>query len=64
MHCCFNVPSVLENNGTKVMKELQVEDEEEERFQADLKMAVRQSLGINLSVLTYICRLVVVILYY
>lgn len=28
------------------MKELQVEDEEEERFQADLKMAVRQSLGI------------------
>lgn len=35
---------LLENNGTKVMKELQVEDEEEERFQADLKMAVRQSL--------------------
>jgi hypothetical protein len=64
MHCCFNVSSVLENNGTKVMKELQVEDEEEERFQADLKMAVRQSLGINLSVHTYICRLVVVILYY
>ncbi|WJX67501.1 hypothetical protein P8452_51962 [Trifolium repens] len=34
----------LENNGAKVMKELPVEDEEEERFQADLKMAVRQSL--------------------
>lgn len=32
------------DNGAKVMKELQVEDEEEERFQADLKMAVRQSL--------------------
>ncbi|KAJ1438988.1 Ubiquitin specific protease domain [Sesbania bispinosa] len=36
--------NVWENNGPKVMKELQVEDEEEERFQADLKMAVRQSL--------------------
>lgn len=60
--CCYlNIPSVLENNGVKVMKELQVEDEEEERFQADLKMAVRQSLGI-ISVLTYIYRLVVVIL--
>lgn len=35
-----------ENNGAKGMKELQVEDEDEERFQADLKMAVRQSLGI------------------
>ncbi|WJX89925.1 hypothetical protein P8452_71879 [Trifolium repens] len=36
--------NALENNGAKVMKELPVEDEEEERFQADLKMAVRQSL--------------------
>ncbi|KAK7265756.1 hypothetical protein RJT34_33379 [Clitoria ternatea] len=36
--------NVWENNGPKVMRELQVEDEEEERFQADLKMAVRQSL--------------------
>ncbi|MCH86824.1 inactive ubiquitin carboxyl-terminal hydrolase 54 [Trifolium medium] len=45
MCCCLNIPSVLENNGAKVMKELPVEDEEEERFQADLKMAVRQSLG-------------------
>lgn len=62
MCCDLNIPSVLENNGVKVMKELQVEDEEEERFQADLKMAVRQSLGI-ISVLTYIYRLIVVILY-
>ena len=31
------------------MGELQVEDAEEERFQADLKMAVRQSLGIIFS---------------
>ena len=30
-------------------KKLQVEDEEEERFQADLKNAVRQSLGILFS---------------
>ncbi|RDX64579.1 Inactive ubiquitin carboxyl-terminal hydrolase 54, partial [Mucuna pruriens] len=44
----FNVSqdanNVWENNGSKVMRELQVEDAEEERFQADLKMAVRQSL--------------------
>ncbi|XP_057419688.1 uncharacterized protein LOC130713885 isoform X2 [Lotus japonicus] len=33
-----------ETNGSTVVRELQVEDEEEERFQADLKMAVRQSL--------------------
>lgn len=36
------------------MKELQVEDEEEERFQADLEMAVRQSLGIIISFSPYI----------
>lgn len=37
---------VLGDNGSKTLKELQVDDEEEERFQADLKIAVRQSLGI------------------
>ncbi|KAK7330409.1 hypothetical protein VNO77_24603 [Canavalia gladiata] len=36
--------NVWEKNGSKVKRELRVEDEEEERFQADLKMAVRQSL--------------------
>ncbi|KAK7291674.1 hypothetical protein RIF29_07003 [Crotalaria pallida] len=36
--------SVWENNGAKDMKELKMEDDEEERFQADLKKAVRQSL--------------------
>ncbi|KAH1248700.1 Inactive ubiquitin carboxyl-terminal hydrolase 54 [Glycine max] len=39
-----DVNNVWQNNGSKVMGELQVEDAEEERFQADLKMAVRQSL--------------------
>ncbi|TKY55133.1 Inactive ubiquitin carboxyl-terminal hydrolase 54 [Spatholobus suberectus] len=39
-----DVNNVWENNGSKAMRELQVEDAEEERFQADLKMAVRQSL--------------------
>lgn len=42
-----------ENNGSKAMRELQVEDAEEERFQADLKMAVRQSLGIIFSFPAY-----------
>jgi len=35
----------LLENGTKTLRQLHVEDEEEERFQADLKKAVRQSLG-------------------
>ncbi|CAK8563119.1 unnamed protein product [Lathyrus sativus] len=43
-HNSQDAKHLLENNGVKVMKELQVEDDEEERFQADLKMAVRQSL--------------------
>jgi len=38
---------VWKNNGSNVMRELPVEDAEEERFQADLKIAVRQSLGIR-----------------
>lgn len=32
------------DNGAKTLRELQVEDDEE-RFQADLEKAVRQSLG-------------------
>ncbi|KAE9601467.1 putative ubiquitinyl hydrolase 1 transcription factor C2H2 family [Lupinus albus] len=36
--------NVWENHGSKALKELTMEDEEEERFQADLKRAVRQSL--------------------
>ncbi|KAK7388993.1 hypothetical protein VNO78_23824 [Psophocarpus tetragonolobus] len=39
-----DVNNVCENNGSKVKRELQVKDVEEERYQADLKMAVRQSL--------------------
>uniref|UniRef100_A0A5B7ACF7 USP domain-containing protein n=1 Tax=Davidia involucrata TaxID=16924 RepID=A0A5B7ACF7_DAVIN len=34
----------LGDNGTKTFRQLQVEDDDEERFQADLKKAVRQSL--------------------
>ncbi|CAL9247237.1 unnamed protein product [Arabidopsis halleri] len=39
----------LRNNGdvgTKTLRQLQAEDDEEERFQADLKRAVRQSLDV------------------
>ncbi|KAK9995942.1 hypothetical protein SO802_020628 [Lithocarpus litseifolius] len=36
-------PLLLEN-GTKTLRQLHVEDEEEERFQADLQKAVRQSI--------------------
>ncbi|CAL0325394.1 unnamed protein product [Lupinus luteus] len=36
--------NVWENNGSMALKELKMKDEEEERFQADLKRAVRQSL--------------------
>lgn len=32
-------------NGTKTLRQLHAEEEDEERFQADLKKAVRQSLG-------------------
>lgn len=35
----------LEDSGTKTLRQLQAEEDDEERFQADLKMAVRQSLG-------------------
>ncbi|OIW18374.1 hypothetical protein TanjilG_31514 [Lupinus angustifolius] len=36
--------NVWENSGSNALKELKMKDEEEERFQADLKRAVRQSL--------------------
>lgn len=39
--------SVWKNNGSNAMRELPIEDAEEERFQADLEIAVRQSLGIT-----------------
>lgn len=32
--------------GTKTLRQLQAEEDDEERFQADLLKAVRQSLGI------------------
>lgn len=37
--------SISVDNGTKTLRQLQVEVEEEERFQADFKKAVLQSLG-------------------
>ncbi|GFZ07764.1 ubiquitin carboxyl-terminal hydrolase-related protein [Actinidia rufa] len=36
--------SCARENGTKTLRQLQAEDDDEERFQADLKKAVRQSL--------------------
>ncbi|GAV66724.1 UCH domain-containing protein/DUF629 domain-containing protein/DUF627 domain-containing protein [Cephalotus follicularis] len=39
-----SVPSNLGDYGMKTLRQLQVEEDDEERFQADLKKAVRQSL--------------------
>lgn len=36
------------DSGTKTLRQLHVEDDDEERFQADLKKAVRQSLGVHI----------------
>lgn len=33
------------DNGTKTLRQLQAEEDDEERFLADLKKAVSQSLG-------------------
>ena len=33
------------DNGTKTLRQLHTEEDDEERFQADLEKAVRQSLG-------------------
>lgn len=44
--CTDSGGPLLLDNGTKTLRQLHVEDEEEERFQADLKKAVRQSLDI------------------
>ncbi|XP_023638015.1 uncharacterized protein LOC17886233 isoform X2 [Capsella rubella] len=48
-------PETLLSNGdvgTKTLRQLQAEDDEEERFQADLKKAVLQSLALNRKHLT------------
>lgn len=42
--CVKIVNPTIEDNGTRALRQLQAEDDEE-RFQADLKQAVRQSLG-------------------
>lgn len=42
---CGPVNPVLGDAGTKTLRQLQAEEDDEERFQADLKKAVRQSLG-------------------
>lgn len=41
----FHVENFVDN-GAKTLRQLQEEDDDEERFQADLKKAVDQSLGI------------------
>jgi len=40
--------SVPADSGTKTLRQLHVEDDGEERFQADLQKAVRQSLGMHI----------------
>lgn len=42
--CVKIVNPTIGDNGTRALRQLQAEDDEE-RFQADLKQAVRQSLG-------------------
>ncbi|CAL5327163.1 unnamed protein product [Camellia sinensis] len=37
------------DNGTKTLRQLRAEEDDEERFQADIKKAVRQSLGTHTS---------------
>lgn len=51
-HCHY-----LIDTGTKTLRQLQAEEDDEERFQADLKRAVRQSLGVSLLLLScsYLC---------
>ena len=39
------VTSNLGDSATKTLRQLKVEEEDEERFQADLEKAMRQSLG-------------------
>jgi hypothetical protein len=39
------VISNLGDSATKTLRQLKVEEEDEERFQADLEKAMRQSLG-------------------
>lgn len=39
--------------GTKTLRQLQAEEDDEERFQSDLKKAVRQSLGNVLTAFTF-----------
>lgn len=46
--------------GIKTLRQLQAEDDEEERFQADLKRAVLQSLGRFSAILVYISCLTVI----
>lgn len=41
--------------STKTLRQLHAEEDDEERFQADLKKAVRQSLGNVLTAFTYAC---------
>ncbi|KAF2316004.1 hypothetical protein GH714_040799 [Hevea brasiliensis] len=49
------------DNGTRTLRQLQAEEDDEERFQADLKKAVRQSLGLQNDVGEYNCFLNVII---
>lgn len=54
------MPSGRGDIGLKTLKELQVEHDEEERFQADIKTAVRQSLGIIFILSKYVVLLLLV----
>lgn len=49
------VAPISVEGGTKTLRQLQAEEDDEERFQADLKQAVRQSLGNVLTAFIYAC---------
>ena len=49
------VAPISGEGSTKTLRQLQAEEDDEERFQADLKKAVRQSLGNVHTAFTYAC---------
>lgn len=55
------VVSVSGEGNTKTLGQLQAQEDDEERFQADLKKAVRQSLGNVLTGFTYMLLMVMLL---
>ncbi|GMI78187.1 hypothetical protein like AT3G47890 [Hibiscus trionum] len=58
-----SVAPISGEGDTKTSRQLQAHEDDEERFQADLKKAVRQSLGNVLTAYTYTCFLLLMLLF-